>query len=175
MRIRTAFAVAVLSLGLGAGLPPLRAQTPAPAPAATPSPVTVLKAARIFDGRSDAALPNGMVVVQGTKILAAGANLAVPAGATVIDLGDATLLPGFIDSHTHVTDQSGDNYYLDFFNGLRRPVPEQALLRRIPGCRIGSVACLISVTSKLSITPTCAKAGSAPICCRNLSRRIEKR
>ncbi len=116
--------VCALSAG-GAG-----AQTnPVPSPAAAPpAPVTVLKAARIFDGKSDAAVSGGMVVVQGSKIVAAGANLAVPAGATVIDLGDATLLPGFIDSHTHVTDQSGDNYYLDFFNGLRRPVTEQALL-----------------------------------------------
>ena len=125
--ILAAIVCAVLAMGNAAAQ--MTQTNPAPAPSATPPPpVTVLKAARIFDGRSDAALPNGMLVVQGTKILAAGANLAVPAGATVIDLGDATLLPGFIDSHTHVTDQSGDNYYLDFFNGLRRPVTEQALL-----------------------------------------------
>jgi imidazolonepropionase-like amidohydrolase len=121
--ILAAIVCAFSARGAGAQTSP-----PPPSTATPPPPVTVLKAARIFDGKSDAAVSGGVVVVQGSKIVAAGANLAVPAGATVIDLGDATLLPGFIDSHTHVTDQSGDNYYLDFFNGLRRPVTEQALL-----------------------------------------------
>ncbi|HEY1252828.1 MAG TPA: amidohydrolase family protein [Thermoanaerobaculia bacterium] len=123
MRVRLALVVSLL--GLMASAFPVSAQTPTPSPA--PPPITVLRAARIFDGRSDAALPNGVVVVQGSKIVAAGANLAVPAGATVIDLGDATLLPGFIDSHTHVTDEGGDSFVVDFFEGLRRPVAEQAL------------------------------------------------
>jgi len=51
----------------------------------------------------------------------------VPAGASVIDLGDATLLPGFIDAHVHLTGESGDNWYADAVNGLRRGVPEQAI------------------------------------------------
>src|SRR6266446_3056427 len=55
----------------------------------------VLKAARIFDGKSKALIPNGVVVV--------------PGDAKVIDLGDMTLSPGFMDAHTHLTlDFSGD-------------------------------------------------------------------
>lgn len=102
---------------------PLAAQAPAPAPA-----VTVLKAARMFDGRSDATVANAVVIVEGSKIRDAGPGLPVPPGATVVDLGDATLLPGFIDSHMHLTFEAGDNYVNDFFEGLRRTVPEKALL-----------------------------------------------
>jgi imidazolonepropionase-like amidohydrolase len=65
--------------------------------------ITVLKAARLFDGKSKALITNGVVIVQGTTITDAGSNLPIPAGAQVIDLGDATLSPGFMDAHTHVT------------------------------------------------------------------------
>jgi imidazolonepropionase-like amidohydrolase len=99
------------------------AQAPPPSP--TLVPITAIRAARMFDGRSDGAIPNGVVLVQGSRILAAGPALAVPAGASVIDLGDATLLPGFIDSHTHMTGEAGDSYLRDFFEGLQRPVTEQ--------------------------------------------------
>jgi imidazolonepropionase-like amidohydrolase len=58
----------------------------------------VLKAARMFDGRSDQSVANVVVIVEGSKIREAGPGLAIPAGATVIDLGDATLLPGFSDT-----------------------------------------------------------------------------
>ena len=69
----------------------------------------VLKAARIFDGKSKALIPNGVVVVQGDKIVDVGSNVAVPGDAKVIDLGDMTLSPGFMDAHTHLTlDFSGD-------------------------------------------------------------------
>jgi len=97
----------------------------APRPTPTPPPVIALKAARLFDGRSDSAVSNGVVVVQGDAILASGSGVPVPAGAQVIDLGDATLLPGFIDAHTHLTGEAGDNYVQDFFVGLRRPTTEQ--------------------------------------------------
>jgi imidazolonepropionase-like amidohydrolase len=89
--------------------------------------VTVLKAARLFDGKSDSAVGNGVVIVEGTRIKAVGASLPVPAGATVIDLGDATLLPGFIDAHVHLSQESGDNWYADTVNGMRQPVAEQAI------------------------------------------------
>ena len=94
--------------------------------ASPPAPVTAIRAARMFDGKSDATIANAVVLVQGSKILAAGAGVAVPADATVIDLGDVTLLPGFIDSHTHLTGQAGESYVQDFFEGLQRPPTEQA-------------------------------------------------
>lgn len=114
---KTALALAFLGVG-GA----LAAQAP-PAPV----PAMVLKAARMFDGRSDATVPNAVVIVEGSKIREAGAGLAIPPGGAVIDLGDATLLPGFVDAHTHITFESGESYLSDFFEGLRRTVAEKAI------------------------------------------------
>src|SRR5437764_1700924 len=65
--------------------------------------IIALKAARLFDGKSRALIQNGVVLVQGDKIVDAGANVAFPPDAQVIDLGDATLSPGFMDAHTHIT------------------------------------------------------------------------
>ena len=63
----------------------------------------VLKAARMFDGKSNSVTSPGVVIVTDGQIVGVGASAAVPAGAQVVDLGDATLLPGFIDAHTHLT------------------------------------------------------------------------
>ncbi len=85
----------------------------------------VLKAARMFDGRSDKVVSPGMVVVTGDKISAIGGS--VPANATVIDLGDATLLPGFIDAHTHLTFEFNPDYNAQRLEDLERSIPEQAI------------------------------------------------
>lgn len=77
--------------------------TPAYAfPQAAAAPTTALRAARMLDVKTGAIIRNATVVVRGTRIAAAGAYIAVPADATVLDLGDVTLLPGLIDSHTHL-------------------------------------------------------------------------
>src|SRR5947209_6360055 len=87
----------------------------------------VLKAARMFDGKSNALVQNAVVIVQRDKIIDAGSNLPIPNGAQVIDLGDATLSPGFIDAHTHLTlDYSGD-YNLRRLHELDLNVSEQAI------------------------------------------------
>ena len=64
----------------------------------------VLRAARLIDGSGAAPLQNAVVVVTDDRIVAVGreGSVRVPAGARVLDLGDATLLPGFIDAHTHI-------------------------------------------------------------------------
>ena len=64
----------------------------------------VLRAAQIIDGTGGEPIRNGVIVVTDDKIVAVGTsrNVQIPAAARVIDLGDATLLPGFIDAHTHI-------------------------------------------------------------------------
>ena len=109
----------------------LIATPPAPAQEAKAPPVIAVKAARLFDGKSDALQTNGVVLVQGPKIMAVGTDLSIPAGAEVIDLGDATLSPGFIDAHTHLTGESTDDWKQGFVDGFRREVAEQAIVSTV--------------------------------------------
>src|SRR5919198_402541 len=76
----------------------------------------VLRAARLFDGKSNTLVQNGVVIIKGDKIIDVGSNLPAPEGAQVIDLGDATLSPGFMDAHTHIT--------LDFTDFNKRRLEE---------------------------------------------------
>jgi imidazolonepropionase-like amidohydrolase len=63
----------------------------------------LVRAARLLDGTGKPPLTPAAVLVEGDRIRAVGSRLEAPAGARVLDLGDATLLPGFIDLHTHLT------------------------------------------------------------------------
>ncbi len=87
----------------------------------------VLKAARMFDGRSSSLVAPGVVIVTDGKIAGVGAGASVPEDAEVIDLGDATLLPGFIDAHTHLTMMYSEDYSKAALDALRKPIPEMAL------------------------------------------------
>jgi imidazolonepropionase-like amidohydrolase len=89
--------------------------------------VMALKAARIFDGKSNALVQNGVVIVEGDKIVDAGSNLPIASSARVIDLGDATLCPGFMDAHTHLTDDFSGNYNERRLREIDLNVSEQAI------------------------------------------------
>jgi imidazolonepropionase-like amidohydrolase len=95
-------------------------------PCAGQNTPVVLKAARMFDGKGMTS--PGLVVVSGSKILAVGPDAAVPAGADILDFGDATLSPGFMDAHTHLSHQSIENYLQRTLDGLQKTVAEEALL-----------------------------------------------
>jgi imidazolonepropionase-like amidohydrolase len=68
---------------------------------------TVVRAGRLFDPKSGQMLANQVVVIRGDRIAEVGGNVAIPAGAKVIDLSRATVLPGLIDGHVHLTDVAG--------------------------------------------------------------------
>lgn len=78
--------------------------------AAEPATIAV-KAAHMVDVRNGTLVDNAVVLISGERITAAGSKLAIPAGAQVIDLGNKTLLPGLIDSHTHITGAPEDAGY----------------------------------------------------------------
>lgn len=91
------------------------------------APPVVLKAAHLFDGRSGRLSSPGLLVVRGDKIVAVGSGAAIPADANVIDLGNATLMPGIIDAHTHLTGDHDDNWAQGFYDGMLRFPVEQSL------------------------------------------------
>ncbi|HEX6038946.1 metal-dependent hydrolase family protein [Longimicrobium sp.] len=115
--LRAGAAAALLALAAA----PLAAQPTHPTRG---SGTVVLRAARVIDGTGAAPVQNGVVVVTDDRIVAVGREGAVqvPAGARVIDLGDATLLPGFIDAHTHIVGRS-----------LGDPGSDDAAVRDFPG------------------------------------------
>ena len=106
--------VIVAAFALIAGLAPIRAE------------VIAVKAGLLIDGTGAPPKKNQVVVVENGKIVSVGKD--VPKGATVIDLGDRTLLPGFIDCHVHLTGRvigEGDNWD----DGAVRDLPQEDALR----------------------------------------------
>jgi imidazolonepropionase-like amidohydrolase len=89
--------------------------------------VIALKAARMFDGKSNALVQNAVVIVDGDKIVDVGSNPQIPSSARLIDLGEVTLCPGFMDAHTHLTDDYSGNYNEGRLREIDLNVSEQAI------------------------------------------------
>jgi imidazolonepropionase-like amidohydrolase len=71
--------------------------------------ITAVRAGKLFDPKSGQMLLNQVVLIQGDRIaeVGAAATVSLPAGAKVLDLSRATVLPGLIDGHVHLTDATG--------------------------------------------------------------------
>jgi len=75
---------------------------------APPPKVKAVKAAHLIDVAAGKVVDDAVVIIEGDRIKAAGSRLPIPEGAEVLDLGDATLMPGLIDCHVHLTSEPGD-------------------------------------------------------------------
>jgi imidazolonepropionase-like amidohydrolase len=102
---------ASLFVSLIAAASPLVAQSPTAAPQASAPVRVAVKAAHLIDPRGQGRrIDDAVVLVDGDTVVQVGSKLAVPNGYRIVDLGSATLLPGLIDVHTHLTSQQTDYY-----------------------------------------------------------------
>jgi imidazolonepropionase-like amidohydrolase len=75
---------------------------------------TLIHAGKLIDGRSDAASAKKTLVIDGETIVEIADGYLEPAdGDEVIDLADATVLPGLMDMHTHLTHQGSEKSYME--------------------------------------------------------------
>jgi len=118
--VRATVALAVFAIGMAATGAGQTGQITPPA-----KKLLAVKAARMIDGLGGAPVSNAVVLIENDRITAAGPGLSIPSGAQIIDLASATVLPGFIDCHTHITSQPGENFYEDLFK--RSPIDEAVL------------------------------------------------
>src|ERR1700691_4548433 len=97
------------------------AQTPPPM--SSPHPI-VLHAARLLDIKSGHLVKPGELLIEGERIVEAGSSVKRPTGAEVIDLGDATLMPGLIDVHVHLFLHPG----AEDLQTVQESVPQRTIL-----------------------------------------------
>jgi Amidohydrolase family len=117
--------------------------------------VLVIRDVRVFDGVSDRAIERASVVVEGTRVreIVVGTTPPTADGARVLDGGGGTLLPGFVDMHSHLVSELGARLYLA--NGVTTvryagndpdavlALQEAVEAARVPGPRIFSLGPLL--------------------------------
>jgi len=87
-----------------------------------------IRAGRLIDGKGDSPIANALILIEGEQIVSVTPGGAAPAGVEVIDLSKATVLPGFVDTHTHLLlngDITSEDYDVQL---LKQSIPYRAIL-----------------------------------------------
>jgi imidazolonepropionase-like amidohydrolase len=122
------------------------------------SKLKAIKAGKVIDVLSGTVLKDQIILIDSNKITAIGSNIGIPANAEVIDLSHATVLPGLIDSHTHLSSEPSGDYYGDIFR--KTPIDyavqahiyaERTLMAGFTSCRDLGGHDLIDVSLKNAI------------------------
>src|SRR5438270_8427338 len=79
------------------------------------SKVKAIKAGHVIDVVNGTVLTDQIILIDSNRISAIGSSISIPKDAEIIDLSNATVLPGLIDCHTHITMQPSGDYYGDIF------------------------------------------------------------
>jgi imidazolonepropionase-like amidohydrolase len=117
IRARVVCSIAVIAIICGGFQLAAQSQTPA-------AKRVVVRAGRLLDVKSGKTLADQAILIEGDKIMSVGPAANAPAGVTVISLPNATVMPGLIDAHTHITFDQGAVGY----TGLGISVPREALI-----------------------------------------------
>jgi imidazolonepropionase-like amidohydrolase len=96
--------------------------------AAAPVKKIAVRAGHLIDGRSDKVIDSALILIEGDTITSVASGVQPPAGVEVLDLSRYTVMPGFMDTHTHVVlngDITAEDYDVQL---LKQSIPYRAIL-----------------------------------------------